>query len=138
VHPTFCPSRRTLLATAGAGLGALVLGGCGGDDVRSVSGSGSGTVLVALADLPVGTATELDVDGRRVLLTRPDETTVLGFDAECTHQGCNVRAGADGGLACPCHGSVFDPASGEPTEGPADAPLGTVAVAISDEDVVLA
>lgn len=130
-------SRRSLLLTTATGLGTAALAACGGSGVRSVSGAGPGTPLVPLADLAVGASTELDVDERRVLLSRPAEDTVLGFDAECPHQGCNVRATTDGGFGCPCHGSTFDPASGNPTGGPAEEPLSPVPVAIAGGSVVL-
>jgi Rieske Fe-S protein len=133
-----CTSRRRFLLAAGAGLGGAGLTACAsGTPVRSVSGSGPGTVLVALSDLPVGGSTELEVDGRRVLLTRPAERTVLGFDARCPHQGCTVRATTDGGLGCPCHGSTFEPSSGDPVRGPADQPLGGIGVEVRGGDVVL-
>jgi Rieske Fe-S protein len=133
-----CASRRSLLLAAGVGLGWVGLAACGGGTpVRSVNGSGPGTVLVGLADLPVGASTELDVDGRRLVLTRPAEDTVLGFDARCPHQGCSVRATTDGGLGCPCHGSTFDPGSGAPVEGPAELPLDEVGVEVRGADVVL-
>ena len=133
-----CLSRRTLLAAGGAGLGALGLAGCaGGPDVPEVTGTAAGDVLVPLADVPVGGAHELSLDGRRVLVSRPREDEVVAFDAECTHQGCSVRA-TDAGLVCPCHSSAFDPATGEVLQGPATSPLTAVAVAVRGDDVVLA
>ena len=133
-----CLSRRSLLATGGAGLGALGLAGCAGaPDVPEATGTASGDVLVPLAEVPVGGAYELSLDGRRVLLSRPREDEVVAFDAECTHQGCTVRATADG-LICPCHSSAFDPATGDVLEGPATSPLTPVEVAVRGDDVVLA
>ena len=132
-----CLSRRSLLVAGGAGLGALGLAGCGdGPDVPAVTGAAAGDVLVPLADVPVGGAYELSLDGRRVVVTRPEEDTVAAFDAECTHQGCTVRA-ADGGLVCPCHSSAFDPVTGDVREGPATSPLTPVEVAVRGDDVVL-
>jgi Rieske Fe-S protein len=131
-------TRRALLRATGAGLGVAGLAGCAsGTPVPSVSGSGPGTALTSLEDLPVGAATELEVAGRRIVLTRPTDATVLGFDARCPHQGCTVRATTDGGLGCPCHGSTFDPATGAPVEGPADRPLDEVGVEVRGTDVVL-
>ena len=45
----------------------------------------------------------------------------VAFSLTCTHLGCRV-AGAEGGFACPCHGSRFD-AAGAPVSGPARASL---------------
>ena len=133
-----CLSRRRLLAAGGVGLGTLGLAGCAGaPDVPEVTGSASGDVLVPLAEVPVGGAYELSLDGRRVLVSRPREDDVVAFDAECTHQGCTVRA-TDDGLVCPCHSSAFDPATGEVLAGPATSPLTPVEVAVRGDDVVLA
>lgn len=127
-----------MLRATGAGLGAVGLAACGGGTpVPSVTGSGPGTVLTTLDDLPVGASTELEVDGRRLVLTRPGEETVLGFDARCPHQGCSVRATTDGGLGCPCHGSTFGAGTGAPLTGPADRPLTEVGVEVRGRDVVL-
>ena len=135
MHP--CLSRRSLLLAGGAGLGAVALAGCAeGGGVPEVTGAGAGDVVVALADVPVGSVYEVSLDGRRVLVSRPDAGTVVAFDARCTHQGCTVRA-TDGGLVCPCHGSAFDPATGAAVHGPATSPLAPVGVAVRGADVVL-
>jgi nitrite reductase/ring-hydroxylating ferredoxin subunit len=127
-----------VLLAGGAGLGALGLAGCGGGpDVPEVTGAAAGDVLVPLADVPRDGAYELTLDGRRVLVTRNAEGDVTAYDAECPHQGCTVRSTEDG-LVCPCHGSAFDPASGDVLEGPATSPLTPVAVEVRGDDVVLA
>jgi nitrite reductase/ring-hydroxylating ferredoxin subunit len=133
-----CLSRRTVLLAGGAGLGALGLAGCGGGpDVPEVTGAAAGDVLVPLADVPRDGAYELTLDGRRVLVTQNAEGAVTAYDAECPHQGCTVRS-TDDGLVCPCHGSAFDPATGDVLEGPATSPLTPVAVEVRGDDVVLA
>ena len=132
-----CLSRRSLLLTGGAGLGAVALAACAeGAGVPELTGVGAGDVVVALADVPVGGAYEVSLDGRRIVVTQPDAGTVVAFEARCTHQGCTVRA-TDDGLVCPCHGSVFDPATGAAVHGPATSPLAPVGVAVRDGDVVL-
>ncbi len=133
-----CLSRRTVLLAGGAGLGALGLAGCGGGpDVPEVTGAAAGDVLVPLADVPRDGAYELTLDGRRVLVTQDAEGDVTAYDAERPHQGCTVRSTEDG-LVCPCHGSAFDPATGDVLEGPATSPLTPVAVEVRGDDVVLA
>jgi nitrite reductase/ring-hydroxylating ferredoxin subunit len=133
-----CLSRRSLLLAGGAGVGAVTLAACGGGSgIPEVTGAGAGDVVVPLADVPVGGAYELTLDGRRVLITQPVDGTVAAFVATCTHQGCTVRATEDG-LVCPCHGSAFDLTDGAAVHGPATKPLTPVAVAVRGADVVLA
>jgi Rieske Fe-S protein len=135
VHPCF--SRRSLLIAGGAGLGAVTLAACaGGADVPELTGAGPGDVVVPLAEVPVGGAYEVSLDGRRVLISQPAAGTVAAFEATCTHQGCTVRA-TEEGLVCPCHGSAFDPADGAVVHGPATEPLAPVGVAVRGADVVL-
>ncbi|SFK87738.1 Rieske (2Fe-2S) protein [Geodermatophilus ruber] len=132
-----CLSRRAVLGAAGAGLGALALAGCGGDGVREVSGTGSGTVLARLDEIPEGGALELAVGEQRIVLARPSGDRVAAYDATCTHQGCAVRPDGDE-LVCPCHGSAFDPADGGVLEGPATEPLAPVDVVVEGDEVRLA
>jgi nitrite reductase/ring-hydroxylating ferredoxin subunit len=46
-------------------------------------------------------------------------------EAWCTHAECPLTDGWVEGAAlrCPCHGSLFDLATGRPLEGPADEPV---------------
>ena len=43
----------------------------------------------------------------------------------CTHNGCRLSGGRirDGKIRCPCHGSIFDPATGRVLKGPAEKPV---------------
>ncbi|CCH86224.1 Putative Rieske (2Fe-2S) domain ferredoxin [Modestobacter italicus] len=132
-----CFSRRDLLIAGGVGAGVVALSACGGGgDVPELTGVGPGDVVVPLSEVPAGGAYEVSIDGRRVVVSRPSEDTVVAFSARCTHQGCTVRA-ADEGLVCPCHGSVFDPADGAAVHGPATEPLAPVGVTVRGTDVVL-
>jgi Rieske Fe-S protein len=59
----------------------------------------------------------------------------VAYSAVCTHQGCTV-AYKNEQLACPCHGSVFDPASGaEVVNGPAQSPLPEIPVEVRGGEV---
>jgi Rieske Fe-S protein len=60
---------------------------------------------------------------------------VAAFSAICTHQGCTV-APAGKELDCPCHGSVYNAATGEVMGGPAPRPLDKVNVKIAGDNVV--
>lgn len=55
------------------------------------------------------------------------------YNVSCTHLGCPVYWDpASVKLKCPCHKGVFDPASGEPLEGPPKRPLHGVALTVEN------
>ena len=58
--------------------------------------------------------------------------TLVAFDAACTHMGCPVsgRLIGEGIIQCPCHGSTFDPRTGERLSGPASGPLRRIEIEI--------
>lgn len=100
------------------------------------SAAAAGAALAALADIKVGEAIAATAaDGSQIIISRPTETTVAGFSAICTHQGCTV-APAGKQLNCPCHGSVFNATTGAVLGGPASRPLPAVKVAISGANIV--
>lgn len=137
-------SRRTLLGGAGAAVvGAGVLAACAEERPTPAGEAGAlaeleaGTVVLPLADVPVGGAASATLEGHEVLVTRPAEDEVHLFSAVCTHAGCTVAPG-DGDLSCPCHQSRFALADAAVLGGPAPEPLPEVPVTIAGGDVVLA
>jgi Rieske Fe-S protein len=109
------------------------------DEGSGDSGGGDAGVapIVALADVPVGGAVAVDVDGAPYVVAQPKAGSVVAFTAICTHKGCKVApAGAQ--LNCPCHGSQFDAFTGEVLHGPAETPLTALAVAVDGDNVVKA
>lgn len=158
--------RRNVLTAGVVGVGGLALAGCsqaaqpgsdtvttpaatassasGGASGSATAGAGSsaastaaaGPALAKLSDIKVGQAiTATGADGSKIIISRPTATTVAGFSAICTHQGCAV-APAGKQLDCPCHGSVFDVATGAVLNGPASRPLPAVKIAISGTNIV--
>jgi Rieske Fe-S protein len=156
------PSRRAALAVAG---GACVLGlaGCSsyGDDAAAVvsaapsndaagegedAAAGAGEEegddaataksIASVSKIPVGGGLILKKEG--IVLTQPEKGTIKAFSATCTHAGCAVNKVADGTIDCPCHGSKFAIADGEPTDGPANGPLEAVKVRVKAKKVYLA
>ena len=124
--------RRVLVAGAGV-TGLAALAACGGGDDTSADG-----VLAEAGDVPVGGAVSAkDADGKPVIVAQPEKGTFVGFSAICTHKGCTV-APRGAGLACPCHGSTFDAATGDNTGGPAPKPLAKFAVSVKDGKVLRA
>ncbi|WP_430645365.1 Rieske (2Fe-2S) protein [Agromyces sp. GXS1127] len=153
-------SRRTALALGGSGAlgGALILAGCaptdsgdsGGDGAGADSGSttdggsgdgasaptdAAGEDVAALADIPVGGSISATIGGEPVLLSQPTAGEVVAFSAICTHQRCTV-APERASFVCPCHGSMFDPTTGEVEQGPALEPLPSVPVTVDGDRVI--
>lgn len=130
-------SRRSVLIGTAAVAGVGVLAACspsGGSSPGTTAPGGGG--LVALADVPVGGAVSAtNAAGEPVIIAQPEAGTVVGFSAICTHMGCTVAPdGAE--LKCPCHGSVYDAATGANVSGPAPRPLDAFSVKVDGDQVV--
>jgi nitrite reductase/ring-hydroxylating ferredoxin subunit len=134
-------TRRTAIAVAAGSATALGLAACGGSGTASGSSSrpappAPGGPLVAVADVPVGGAVSAtSADGKPLIIAQPTKGTVVGFSAICTHMGCTV-APAGKELDCPCHGSVYDAATGKNISGPAPRPLAPFAVHVQGDQVL--
>ena len=135
--PVLPDLRRRALLGGGCGVGATgLLSACGGEDARSAETAGDGSVRVPAADTPVGGSTYYD--GADVIVSQPTEGSFTAFDSTCPHQGCQTSAqGSDGELVCPCHNSVFDPATGEVISGPATSGLTVLPVSVEGADLVI-
>jgi Rieske Fe-S protein len=118
---------RTAAGTAGGSAG-------GGPKVRK------GQAIAEESEVKPNTAlpfTDADT-GQQGVLVRLRSGEFAAYSAVCTHQACAV-AYKDGKLACPCHGSVFDPANGAAVlNGPANRPLPGVGVEVREGKVFLA
>jgi Rieske Fe-S protein len=146
--------RAGSLLSVGVGVGALAA--CGSSDDSSSSGSegdgssssqGSaseeksqsssegGQAAVSTQDVPVGGATYDEASN--TIYSQPAEGEFAAFDATCPHQGCAVSEFVDDELQCPCHGSRFDPATGEVLAGPATSGLTTKTVKVEGDDLVV-
>jgi 3-phenylpropionate/trans-cinnamate dioxygenase ferredoxin subunit len=90
----------------------------------------------SLAEVPEGELRSFDLRGLRVAIAHV-ENELYAFGDECTHEGCSLAEGTLGEqedtVACPCHGSEFDLATGEPVGGPAVDPVPVYAVRLTDE-----
>jgi thiosulfate dehydrogenase (quinone) large subunit len=96
-----------------------------------------GTVVADSTALAAGDALSVTADGLPALVIRGADGGLTAFSAVCTHAGCDV-AWRDGEIRCPCHHARFDPATGEPTKGPAREPLTVLEVVERDGKIVLA
>ena len=72
------------------------------------------------SDLDEGAMRSVEIEGGRVGVARVADR-LYAFQDTCTHRGCALTEGSLNGSAvtCPCHGSVFDVATGEVLRGPA-------------------
>lgn len=131
--------RGTLVAAVGvvAGYVAVRASGAAGDrrgttaaNAYGPPASTAGKPLASLDSVPAGGGVVL----HGIVLTRDAGGDVHAFSATCTHQGCTVGVAGDV-IACPCHGSRFDPDTGEVTRGPATRPLPPVTVAVRNGKV---
>ncbi|ABG03066.1 Twin-arginine translocation pathway signal [Rubrobacter xylanophilus DSM 9941] len=132
------------VGAASASVLAACGGGTGGDGAGGGSGGGAGAAegagrppsgegaIVAASEVPRGEAFQFRDAGRPAVLVHLESGEFVAYSAVCTHQQCTV-AYQDGRLACPCHGSVFDPAKGaEVVAGPAPRPLREIPVRLRD------
>lgn len=133
-------SRRSLITNGGLaaiGLGTLALSACSSTPDEPADPTGGlepGTVVAPLASIEVGATAAVTIDGVAMLLNRTADDAAVAFSAVCTHQGCIV---ADT-FKCPCHGSRYDPVTGENLAGPAPSPLPAIAVKVVDDSIVIA
>lgn len=97
------------------------------------SSGGAPQPIAALSKVPDGGG--LITSG--VVLTRTGDE-VKAFSSSCTHLHCTVNKVSDGKIFCPCHGSVFNAATGAVIQGPASSPLPAVPVTVRGGEVYTA
>jgi cytochrome b6-f complex iron-sulfur subunit len=154
------------VGTAGASVLAACQGssGSGGSNARSGGGSGENAanggpsgpsdkdvvsraeeqasvrrVIARVSEVRPGTAVKFeDSRGNAAVLVHLRSGNFVAYSAVCPHQGCIV-AYKNGQLACPCHGSIFDPANNaRVVMGPAQRPLLKIPVEVRGGEVVRA
>ena len=91
-----------------------------------------------MSEVAPGSAFKFKDSGNPAVLVHLKSGDFVAYSAICTHQGCTV-AYKGGKLACPCHGSVFDPARGaKVVAGPAPRPLPEIPVKVEGGEIVKA
>ena len=133
-------SRRSFISNGGVAaltVGTLALTACSTESEEPADPTGGlppGTTVSPLSAIAVGETAAVTVGGVGMLLNRTGENVVVAFSSVCTHQGCAVEST----FKCPCHGSRYDPVTGENLAGPAPLPLPAIEVTIVDNNVVIA
>ena len=125
---------------SGGGAGSGGGGGGGGNGGSSGGGSKEmqtqgGQAIARTSEVAPGSAVEFSDSGQPAVLVRLQSGDFVAYSAVCTHQRCKV-AYRNNQLACPCHGSVFNPTSGaEVVNGPAQLPLPEIPIEVRDGEV---
>jgi nitrite reductase/ring-hydroxylating ferredoxin subunit len=115
-------------------------GNAGGGKQKASGGDAKagGPAIASTSEVAPGSALKFKDSGNPAFLVHLDSGNFVAYSAICTHQGCTV-AYQGGQLACPCHGSVFDPANGGAVvTGPAPTPLPEIPVKVQGGEVTKA
>ena len=90
-------------------------------------------------ELPPNSKKAVELDGRSILLCNSDGD-IYAVDNICSHAEQPLECGRirAGWIMCPAHGARFDLASGEPISGPAQEPIATFPVRITDGMIEIA
>lgn len=96
-----------------------------------------GDAIAGESEVPPGTAVPFDEAGGPAILVHLQSGDFAAYSAVCTHAQCTVAYQEQSAqIACPCHGSVFDPANGAAVvNGPAQMPLSEIPVEVRDGQV---
>ncbi len=121
----------------GAAVGENTPAASAGGSEEAAAGTG-GKAIAAESDVAPGGAVKFKDRGRDAVLVHLDGGEFVAYSAVCTHAGCTV-AYQNAQLACPCHGSIFDPANGaEVVSGPAQTPLPEIPIKVQDGQILRA
>ncbi|HZN76802.1 MAG TPA: Rieske (2Fe-2S) protein [Micromonosporaceae bacterium] len=129
------PTRRNVLAAAGAVGLAGTLAACGKSTVDTDSAEGSGRSGYPTADIPVGGGAIYQAD--EVVVTQPTAGQFRAFSAVCTHQGCLVSSVSSGRIVCACHNSAFSISDGSVLAGPATRALSSLTASVDGSTVTV-
>ncbi len=97
-------------------------GGAGSTTTSTTGATPSGTGVGPASSVPVGGSASFTdpKSGDPALVIQHPAGRFTAFDAVCPHAGCTVAYVSSAKIiACPCHGSEFDPVTGDVLRGPA-------------------
>ena len=97
------------------------------------------TIKAAQAsDVAPGSATAVDVDGRRIALFNV-QGTFYAIEDTCPHRGGPLSEGEleDATVTCPWHGATFDVRTGAVTGSPAKIDVQSFRVRVEGNDVLV-
>jgi thiosulfate dehydrogenase [quinone] large subunit len=103
----------------------------GAGDTTTTAATPAGKEVGPAASVPVGGSAAFTVPGNGDpgLVIQQTADDFVAFDAVCPHAGCTVAYQASARIiACPCHGSEFNPRTGAVERGPATSGLTSVKI----------
>ena len=130
----FAPTATSTTALGGGSAlpSTVTTGGAGSaSTTTSAAPTPSGSSIGPAGQVPVGGSASFTdpKTGNPSLVIQHKSGTFLAFDAICPHAGCTVAyKSASNIIACPCHGSEFNPKTGAVLNGPATTGLTPVKV----------
>jgi thiosulfate dehydrogenase [quinone] large subunit len=101
----------------------------------TTTGHPSGTQIGPASAVPVGGAASFQdpASGDPALVVQHQAGQFLAFDAVCPHAGCTVQyEQSQDIIVCPCHGSLFNAATGSVEQGPAASGLRPIPISESN------
>ncbi|HEV3280356.1 MAG TPA: Rieske 2Fe-2S domain-containing protein [Acidimicrobiales bacterium] len=116
---------------SGSGSGSSTTSTTAGPGATTAPAKPSGTAIGPASSVPLGGSASFTdpKSGDPSLVIQQTAGAFAAFDAVCPHQGCTVAYQSSARLiACPCHGSTFNPRTGAVENGPAPNGLTKIAV----------
>jgi len=96
--------------------------------------------VCSVHDVAPGSATRVDVDGRRLCVVNIDGQFSV-IDDRCSHADYSLSEGEvwedERAIECPQHGSMFSLETGEPKSLPATKPVSVYNVRVTGDDVIV-
>jgi 3-phenylpropionate/trans-cinnamate dioxygenase ferredoxin component len=89
----------------------------------------------AVAELEYAPMKGVVFDGKDILIVKAG-TKIFAIGNTCTHRGCKLSSGRLQGetVQCPCHGSMFNVATGDVVKGPAKNQEPSYTVTVEDNE----
>jgi thiosulfate dehydrogenase [quinone] large subunit len=140
-RPGSSPSSASSLPTAQPGpaaTGASESATSASPSTGSAPSTAAGIAIGSASTVPVGGAASFTdpTNGQAALVIQPRAGQFKAFSAICTHQGCTVDySSSSNQFRCPCHGALFDGATGAVIQGPAQDPLPAINVSVRSGQV---
>ena len=132
-------SRRDFLRGGWKLSGALLIGAAaytGYEALRPLASGAGGAKITVGKTSSFATDTSTYVSAGRMYVVNANDY-LFALSQKCPHLGCHVPyCESSGRFECPCHGSIYDAATGAVVRGPASRPLTNVPTHIADGDVV--